>query len=62
LIVAGDSGYNLISTGSGTTLEDAKRMAYHRVDKVKIPNMMYRTDIGFAWEEDLAKLRQWGWM
>jgi phosphoribosylamine--glycine ligase len=62
LMVAGDSGYNLITTGSGATLEDAKRMAYHRVEKVKIPNMMYRTDIGFTWDNDLARLRQWGWM
>jgi phosphoribosylamine---glycine ligase len=62
LMVAGDSGYNLIATGSGMNMEDAKRMAYHRVEKVKIPNMMYRTDIGFSWEEDLARLRQWGWM
>lgn len=62
LMVAGDCGYNFVVTGSGESLEEAQRMAYHRLSCISIPNMMYRTDIGFSWNEDLAKLRQWGWI
>ena len=44
--VAGESGYALVVTGSGPTMEDARKQAYSRVQNIVLPNMFYRTDIG----------------
>jgi len=57
--IAGNCGYDLVVTGSGTTMEDARRMAYNRVDNIMITNMFYRTDIGSTWAEDRDKLHSW---
>src|SRR5436189_6326406 len=37
--LAGNSGYALIVTGSGSTMEEARKEAYNRVKNVMIPNM-----------------------
>lgn len=50
--LAGRSGYCVIVTGSGNTMEDARKQAYSRVDNIMIPNMFYRTDIGTRWTRD----------
>ncbi|MGI0088351.1 MAG: phosphoribosylglycinamide synthetase C domain-containing protein [Nitrosotalea sp.] len=47
--VAGKSGYVLVITGSGTSVDDAGKQAYGRVENIIIPNMFYRTDIGHKW-------------
>lgn len=57
--IAGNCGYDLVVTGSGTTMEDARRMAYNRIDNIMILNMFYRTDIGATWAEDRDKLHSW---
>jgi phosphoribosylamine--glycine ligase len=57
--IAGNCGYDLVVTGSGSTMEDARRMAYNRVDNIMILNMFYRTDIGATWAEDRDKLHSW---
>jgi len=44
--VAGESGYTLVVTGSGTTVEDARKQAYIRIENILLQNMFYRTDIG----------------
>ena len=61
-ILAGTSGYALIVTGSGSTMGDARKMAYNRVKNVMLPNMFYRTDIGTRWGEDSDKLWTWGYL
>lgn len=60
--LAGDSGYALIVTGSGTTVAEARRMAYNRIDNIILQNKFYRTDIGLRWNTDSDKLQSWGYL
>lgn len=60
--VAGDSAYVLIVTGSGSTMEEARKQAYSRIDNIILVNMFYRTDIGATWGEDSDKLQTWGYL
>ena len=60
--IAGESGYALVVTGSGTTMEDARRQVYGRLDNILLQNMFYRTDIGLRWNEDSDKLQTWGYL
>ncbi len=60
--VAGESGVLLVVTGSGTTVEEARKQAYARVQNIMVQNMFYRTDIGGKWSEDSDKLHTWGYL
>jgi len=60
--LAGNSGYALVVTGSGTTMSEARSSAYNRVKNIIIPNLFYRTDIGMRWAEDSDKLSMWGYV
>jgi len=60
--VAGVIGYALVITGSGATVEEARKQAYKRVGNVMIPNMFYRTDIGLRWHRDSDRLQTWGYL
>ena len=60
--LAGNSGYALVVTGSGSTVDSARKQAYHRVKNIMIPNMFYRTDIGLRWYYDSDKLQTWGYI
>jgi phosphoribosylamine--glycine ligase len=60
--LAGQSGYALIATGSGVTVDDARKQAYSRVRNIMIPNMFYRTDIGEKWNLDSDMLYTWGYL
>jgi phosphoribosylamine--glycine ligase len=60
--LAGNSGYALVITGSGPTMEDARREAYNRIKNLIIPNMFYRTDIGARWSRDGDLLLTWGYL
>jgi phosphoribosylamine--glycine ligase len=60
--MAGTSGYALIVTGSGSTVDESRREAYNRVRNVIIPNMFYRTDIGERWYRDSDLLLTWGYL
>ena len=60
--IAGNSSYALVITGSGTTVEDARKQAYSRVEGILLQNMFYRTDIGLKWSEDGDKLYTWGFL
>ncbi len=59
-ILAGNSGYALIITGSGSTMDEARAQAYNRIKNIMIPNMFYRTDIGVRWHRDSDRLQTWG--
>ncbi|MEK6793669.1 MAG: phosphoribosylglycinamide synthetase C domain-containing protein [Spirochaetota bacterium] len=61
-VLTGQSGYVLVCTGSGATMEDASKEAYGRVRNIIIPNMFYRTDIGDRWRRDGDLLRTWGYI
>jgi phosphoribosylamine--glycine ligase len=60
--LAGNSGYALVVTGSGPTVDDARRETYNRVRNIIIPNMFYRTDIGERWHRDGDLLQTWGYL
>ena len=65
-LTANESGYTLIVTGTGDSIEEAKRRTYGVLGErttggVFLPNMMYRTDIGDRWVHDEPLLREWGW-
>jgi phosphoribosylamine--glycine ligase len=60
--LAGNSGYALVVTASGTTMEEARKVAYNRIKNIIIPNMFYRTDIGRRWSEDSDRLTMWGYL
>ncbi|HLD76170.1 MAG TPA: hypothetical protein VI874_04075, partial [Candidatus Norongarragalinales archaeon] len=60
--LAGNIGYALIVSGSGITMEDARKVAYGRVENIMIPNLFYRTDIGERWRTDGDKLLVWGYL
>ncbi len=59
---AGNASYHLVVTGSGATMDEARKQAYARVDNVMLVNMIYRTDIGATWYEDSDRLRTWGYL
>ena len=62
-VVAGETGYVLVITGSGLTLEETRKQTYARVKNIILQNMYYRTDIGSKWilgESD--KLHNWGYI
>ena len=60
--LAGSSGYVMVVTGSGPTMEEARKEAYNRLKNIIIPNMFYRTDIGERWSRDGDLLRTWGYV
>lgn len=60
--IAGESGVLMVITGSGITVEEARRQAYNRVQNVMVQNMFYRTDIGDKWWLDSDKLQAWGYL
>lgn len=61
-VLAGESGYALIITGSGPTVEEARKQAYSRIKNVMLPNMFYRTDIGERWTDNSDRLQTWGYL
>lgn len=60
--LAGVTGYALVVTGSGTTMAEARRMAYNRIDNIILQNKFYRTDIGLKWHTDSDRLQSWGYL
>ena len=60
--LTGSSGYALVVSGSGPTMQDARKEAYNRVKNIMIPNMFYRTDIGERWSRDGDLLPTWGYL
>ena len=60
--IAGNTGYDLVVTGSGSTMGEARKQAYARIDNIMLQNMFYRADIGANWSEDSDKLQTWGYL
>lgn len=58
-LITGDSGLALLITGTGTTMKEAQKQMYNRINNILINNAYYRTDIGDRWTEDSDKL--WSW-
>ncbi len=62
LKLAGNSGYALVVTGSGITVEEARTQAYNRIKNIRLQSMFYRVDIGNRWLRDSDKLQAWGYL
>jgi phosphoribosylamine--glycine ligase len=62
LRLAGVSGYAGVITGTGTTVEDARKQAYNRIKNIRLQNMFYRVDIGERWFNDSDLLQSWGYL
>lgn len=46
LITSGIQGYLMIATGTGPNVQAAQKSAYELAERVYVPNVRYRTDIG----------------
>ncbi len=63
LVSSGMTGYIGVATGVGDTVEEASRRAYEVADKVVVPNLRYRNDIGERVSNGgLQELRTLGWV
>ncbi|MBU4204612.1 phosphoribosylamine--glycine ligase [Patescibacteria group bacterium] len=60
--IAGESGYVLVVTGAGLTVDDARKQVYLRINNIILQNMFYRTDIGLKWYKDSDRLQTWGYL
>ena len=61
LVTAGMHGWTMIVTGIGDSVGAAREAAYRLADRVVIPNVRYRRDIGIKLEcRELAQLKQLG--
>jgi len=62
LKLAGESGYALVVTSSGTTVDEARKQVYNRIKNIRLQDMFYRVDIGTRWYNDSDKLQSWGYV
>ena len=61
LVTSGTSGYALVVTGTGETIEAAQDAANALADKVVVPNSRYRRDIGTRLiEGEFSQVEAWG--
>lgn len=61
--ISGDSGFALHVTGTGRRVKKARKNVYDIIDKIVIPKMFYRNDIGLEFMNgDKKKLKKWGWI
>lgn len=61
-LVTGGMGLALVVTGSGSTMREAQKQAYARIQNILIPNMYFRDDIGDRWIDDSDRLHTWGYL
>lgn len=61
-LVTGGAGLALVVSGHGTTMREAQKQAYARIQNILIPNMYFRDDIGERWYEDSDRLHTWGYL
>jgi phosphoribosylamine---glycine ligase len=63
LITSGLYGWTMVVTGFGETIEAGQAAAYLLANRVLIPNMRYRLDIGEKLvSRDFKMLEQWGYL
>ncbi len=61
--VARKYGFLMYVTGVGVTVEAAQKEAYSLAQKIKVPKIFYRNDIGTSFrEKDREQLRSWGYL
>ncbi len=63
LQTTGPLGYVMVATGTGETVQEARGRCYRLIDRIAIPNLRYRRDIGMRFlEGEGAELRRLGWL
>ena len=63
LVTSGMTGNIATAVGTGHTIEAARQQAYELSDKVILPNLRYRLDIGAnLMTDDLQQLMDWGYI
>jgi len=63
LVTSGASGYTLVITGTGQSIEAARKAANALADKVVVANARYRRDIGTRLiEGEFAKVEALEWL
>lgn len=61
--ISGRNGFILYITGVGEDVQEARKNVYDLIDKIVIPKMFYRTDIGVKFmNSDFELLKKWGWI
>lgn len=61
--IAGNTGYVLYVTGCGNTVNEARKKVYKIIEKIIIPKVFYRTDIGLRFmKNDYKLLKKWQWI
>lgn len=61
--VAGSNGYIAYVTAVGKTIPEARKKAYKTINKLVLPRLFYRSDIGVKFHrKDLKQLKLWGWL
>lgn len=61
--ISKDDGFVLHVTGTGKTVEQARKSVYALINKLVIPKMFYRTDIGLKFlREERQSLKKWGYI
>lgn len=61
--VSDNRGYILYVTGMGKTIKTCQKITYDRINKISIPKMLYRNDIGTSFlEKGLPDLKSWGYL
>lgn len=61
--IAGNTGYVLYITGCGNTVNEARKKVYKIIEKIIIPKVFYRTDIGLSFmKNDYKLLKKWQWI
>jgi phosphoribosylamine--glycine ligase len=61
LVTSGIYGWTMVVTGVGATIEAAQARANRLADRVLVPNVRYRRDIGDRLiAGDYARVEQWG--
>jgi phosphoribosylamine---glycine ligase len=63
MCISGENGFVMHVSGRGSTIAEARTNAYTLIEKVMIPKMFYRTDVGLSFaEKNQAQLNEWGWL
>lgn len=61
--ISKEDGFVLHVSGTGETVDEARRKAYTLIKKLVIPKMFYRTDIGLKFLLEQQKmLKKWGYL
>lgn len=55
-------GYPLTVVGCGKGMASAQKTAYNIVNRITIPNCVYRVDIGNHWKKEMPRLMKWGYI